>query len=61
MILLGVATKTDGYCSPNLAPEFVGYIGQCMHRDYAATGIERNLCFKNPDVVDFFRFYIVGS
>lgn len=61
MILLGVSTKTQGYCSPNLAPEFVAYIGEYLKRDYADTGIARNLCFKNPDVVDFFRFCMVGS
>ena len=62
MFLLGVATKTEGgYCSPNFAPEFIDYVMECRKRHFEVTGIEKNLCFKNPDVMSFFRFFVVDG
>ena len=58
MILLEVSTKTENYCSPTLNPEFNEYIKECIQRDYEATGVTRNLGFKNPDAINFFRFFL---
>ena len=58
MILLGVATNAEGYCSPNFAPEFIEYVTECRKRHFEVTGIEKNIGFNNPDVISFLRFYV---
>ncbi len=58
MITLGVLSDKDDCLLPNFDPEFTEYIRECVERDYGITGIERRAGFRNPDAINFFRFYV---
>ena len=57
MILLGVLSSKEDCLLPNIDPEFNEYITECMKR-YYELGIAKHIGFKNPDAINFFRFYV---